>query len=104
MHGMLQRPISVGGRQATRSKAGLPGERLVVGEHVPDGGRDLAGDLDPVDLAAARADDGIERHSHEPNELRMLRNQTTHVAPVDGSTSAISWRDNQCPLLPKPTC
>ena len=42
--------------------------------------------------------------SHEPNELRMLRNQTTHVAPVDGSTSAISWRDNQCPLLPKPTC
>jgi hypothetical protein len=53
----VRRSISVEGRRSDQSTRGGPAgiKGLALGEHVPDGGGELAGDLDPGNLAAPLA-------------------------------------------------
>jgi hypothetical protein len=58
---MLRRPVSVEGRHATRGgNVGPAGsERLTLGEHVPDGSGQFAGDVDASDLGPALATEAL---------------------------------------------
>ena len=51
----VRRSISVEGRRSDQSTRGGPAgiKGLALGEHVPDGGGELAGDLDPGNLRSA---------------------------------------------------